>query len=403
MLKIVYTGQKKVGENMDPSRMYFNTLKYTILGILFIDIFYKFNKQIEIFFLISMLTVALILNDLNRIKHLKNKVKLYYTSLICSIFVTGILIFIVGGISNVVAFFTLTELIAKDDIEIKKPIIYTHAAVYFFPNIIRNRMTDGNTSVITDTFNNILIYSAVVTILFLIRSLKTEKKEIIKLNEELNKKNLKLMDYAEKVEELTVSKERNRVAQELHDSIGHSLMAISMHLDFLKNIIDTDTEKAKGILGRIDSILKESIEDLRDTVYKLKESSNKDSLESRIKVLINNVTICENINIRVVIDENIEKTSSKIKEAIFITIKESITNSLKYGAPSKIDINIKCKDDKISLVIEDDGNGCEHIVKSHGLMGIEDRISSLGGKTSFISSNKDGFRTEIIIPIIWEA
>lgn len=381
---------------MNNSRAYFNTLRYTILGLLFVDEIYKFNKQMIICFVVLLFTVALFLNDLYRIKQLLKEEKKYYTSLLISILGAGILNFLVGSISNVVVFFTLIELIAKDDIKIRKPVIYIHAAAYFLPNIVRQMIAYGHIIDLTDIFIRILIYPTVLIILFLIRSLKLERKEIAKLNEELK-------NYAEKVEELTVSKERNRVAQELHDSIGHSLMAISMHLDFLGNIIENDTKIAKEILGRTDSILKESIQDLRHTVYELKESDNKDGLESKIKALIRNITIDENINANVIIDKNIEKGSSQIKEAIFTTVKESITNSLKHGAATKLDINIQCKNDKISAIIEDNGKGCGHIVESHGLSGIENRIRCLGGEAVFKSNVGGGFRTEISIPIILEA
>ncbi|ERI91087.1 histidine kinase [Clostridiales bacterium oral taxon 876 str. F0540] len=381
---------------MTNSKAYFNTLRYSVIGLLFFDEIYKFNKQMIICFIVLIFTAVLFFNDLYRIKQLLKEEKKYYTSLLISILGVGILNFIVGGFSNVFAFFTLIELIAKDNIKIKKPVIYIHAAAYFLPNTIRQMLAYGHIKDLSDIFIRILIYPTVLIILFLIRSLKLERKEIAKLNEELK-------DYSEKVGELTVSKERNRVAQELHDSIGHSLMAISMHLDFLGNIIDKDTRKAKEILGRTDYILKESIEDLRDTVYKLKESNNKDSLESRIKTLVTNITIGETLNVNVMFDKNIEKVSAQIKEAIFTTVKERVTNSLKHGAVTKININIQCMNDKIDVIIEDDGKGCENILKSHGLRGIESRISNLGGEAVFKSSVGSGFRSEISIPIILEA
>lgn len=388
---------KRDGEKMNNGRVYFNTLKYIVLGILSVEVIYKFFNQKPICVALLIFIAVLIINDLYRIKYLQGRLKEYYISLLSSIIGAGILIFFVDSMSNVMIFFTLIELIAKDNIEIRKPIIYIHATAYFLPNIIKNKITYGLNLNITNIIINILIYSTILTILFLIRSLKVEKEEIIKLNEELKERNLKLKDYAEKVEELTVSKERNRVAQELHDSIGHSLMAISMHLDFLRNIVDKDIEKAQEVLIRTDSILQESIKDLRDTVYKLKENNN--SLESKIRALIRNITISENININVGMDKDIEKTSTKIKEVIFVTIKESITNSLKHGYPSKLDIKGQRKDDKIYISIEDDGKGCGHIVKSHGLNGIEDRILSIGGTTTFKSGSLGGFKTEISIPI----
>lgn len=75
---------------------------------------------------------------------------------------------------------------------------------------------------------SLLSYFAVASIAYSIKAVRREKEEVNKLNEELKHTNIRLHQYILEVEELTASKERNMMAQELHDSVGHSLMALTL-------------------------------------------------------------------------------------------------------------------------------------------------------------------------------
>lgn len=98
------------------------------------------------------------------------------------------------------------------------------------------------------------------------KNLKIEKEEISALNKKLKMANVKLQEYALTIEEVTILKERTRVSQELHDSLGHSLMALSMYLEYAKKTYASNPEKLDGVLSKAEEIAKSSITDLRKTV-----------------------------------------------------------------------------------------------------------------------------------------
>jgi signal transduction histidine kinase len=82
---------------------------------------------------------------------------------------------------------------------------------------------------------------------------------------------------------------------------------------------------------------------------------------------------------------------------ITILYEEGITNSLKHGNPSTIDISIEIINDVLQLLITDNGEGCKFINKSNGLNGITERIQKINGEITFISSINKGFTIKALI------
>jgi signal transduction histidine kinase len=241
------------------------------------------------------------------------------------------------------------------------------------------------------------IYAACLISFFSFNTLMKERRETNRLNKELTESNRQLKEYAEKVEDLAVSKERNRVAQEIHDSLGHSLTALIMHLDFLEKIIDNDREKAREVVIKTQSMARDSMGVLRSAVYALKEDRHTKGLTDSVNELISKITSVEGIDIDFLSTGNIEKVSLDIKNMVYRTIQEGVTNGIKHGKATKFKISITSDNNYFTLLFKDNGLGCSGPVKGNGLNGIEERVNALGGDVSYL--NEDGFGFNISIPI----
>jgi signal transduction histidine kinase len=225
---------------------------------------------------------------------------------------------------------------------------------------------------------------------------RTSRLEISTLNTELTIQNKKLQEYASQIEELTLSDERNRVAQELHDSLGHYLMAISMHLDILKKLKDSP-QKSEQVLDKTKLIVKDSIAELRNTVFELKEMKNSTILSESINDLLQTTSPLSEIKFSVDIDSAIENFSPFIKTIIYKTVQESLTNGIKHGKSTEFEIKVKVNE-SINISIRNYGIPPSDIIKSNGLKGINERISLTRGTCDFKILN-DGFLVLAIIPI----
>ena len=115
--------------------------------------------------------------------------------------------------------------------------------------------------------------------------------------------------------------------------------------------------------------------------------------------MIDSLRILGNIEIDFSMDKHLETLNPYIKLCIYKTIRESITNGIKHGKATTFKLKIGIHENHVKLNIKNNGVGCDDIVRSNGLRGIEDRVLALGGTVDFNSPENSGFLTKSQIPI----
>lgn len=380
----------------------FIIIKCVLYISIFIDIFLQYNNHHLMMILLFNFAIILIINDYLRNIKLNSPTKYSYISLFFSICAATMLQFIVVGEStNLYQYFLIFDFF-KFEKNILKLFISMHFLLYllhFFTINLNIQSSNINISLFL-TFSLILLfYFSIVGMLYSKKMLEIEKEEVKQLNKKLRLANIKLQEYTLKVEEVAISRERTRVAQELHDSLGHSLMALVMNLEFAKKICTNKPLKVEEVLIQSEKIAKSSINDLRKAVTLLNSEHDIIDLNTAIERLIINFYLVGNLKITYIKDKTINDLSAIIKTSIYRVIQESITNSLKHGNATEINIKITIATENVQVIITDNGIGCNNIIKSHGLNGIEKRINSVGGSTYYFSHNDLGFGIKLFIPI----
>ncbi|MBC7194571.1 MAG: sensor histidine kinase [Caldisericia bacterium] len=227
-----------------------------------------------------------------------------------------------------------------------------------------------------------------------------EKSE--KLLSELKDANEKLKEYASKVEQLAILEERNRLSREMHDSIGHHLVTVSLQIEILKKVIDEKPNEAKKLIEIIKNEIRKSLEDLRNVVKTLRKPLEFDiPLEESIKNLVESYSSIKNIKTNLEIDENLIDLPEDYKITLFRVCQEALTNIEKHSKASEIWIKLKNMDDKIFLVVEDNGVGFPKNLNdnSFGLKGIKERASILNGEVKFENREEGGARIIFSLPV----
>ena len=389
-------------------------LRAILLLVIALNVYSKLNKNIFLFY--HLIILILILNEFFRYllinkksimksKNSINKITIF-VSLILSLVILSYLSYYHLSITFYIFFILFESFYFKGVLKIILFII--NYLSYITPLALSNTYIDNgflfniynktiSRGFIINIVESSISYFSYFIIVMLIKKVRKNKKNIYILNQELEEQNLKLKEYSKKIEELTISKERNRVAQELHDSLGHYLMAISMHIDVLDKTLDISPEKSKNILSKTKIIVDNSIDELRSTVYSLKK--NNINIISSVNSLTENLSISNNISFNVNISNDIENVSLLIKDALYKTIKESITNGVKHGKASQFIIDLFIKDNIIYLSILNNGIKPDNIIKSNGLNGMEDRLRVLNGKLN-VENTLDGFKVSCTIPLI---
>ncbi|MBY4765280.1 sensor histidine kinase [Streptococcus uberis] len=241
---------------------------------------------------------------------------------------------------------------------------------------------------------NLIVF--IISLIFYIMNAITEKHNLEEEVRMVSQVNVELNNYVALTEKITEDRERKRISREIHDTLGHALTGISAGIDAVKVLIDIDPKKAKNQLVSVSNVVREGIVDVRRSLKKLRP----DALESRtlqdaLNKIINDYQEISQIQIDFHYDWQTADLSVAVEDIIFRVIQESITNSLRHGHASKIDITMSENND-YTITIKDNGIGAKEFSLGYGLMQMRERLAIIGAQVTF--NGEDGFETFITIP-----
>lgn len=247
-------------------------------------------------------------------------------------------------------------------------------------------------------FKNLLVvFNIVLFMIFLIVYLFVQEKEKEDISEELqyvSQVNEQLKNYAALTEKIGEDNERKRISREIHDTLGHALTGILAGVDACRVLIDIDKEKTKKQLDIVSDVVRQGIKDVRGSLNKLRPGALEEtSLKVALEKMLKEFEEVSKLKIEFYYEwdkADLEKTKEDI---IFRIIQESITNALRHGKATEVEINMFNDDYKYMIVIQDNGTGCKDIKYGYGLKQMQERVAILDGKISFIGDN--GFRTMV--------
>lgn len=381
---------------MNKLSRYFDYLHAILRVSILIDVFYRCRNSAEGLWIFFICYLFIQVNDYLRLYHFYKDYRKYYASLFTSMILSSIIVFKLRGYSDVYMFLILYEIIFYSNGRMFKLLTTIETCLFIFIVVLRGATIEELLSIrfwqynILDLIMSILLIASYLMACLFYKALLKEKRRVEKLNKELEQSYNKLEEQSKRIEELVITEERNRIAGAIHDNLGHTLVALNMNLDVAENLIDRDLEKTKEILRKSKNLAKDSLQDLRKAVYALKEE-NIGSLADSIKSIVDNVENTGKIKVNLSIDEKANELLSKYKDIICISIKEALTNSIKHGKASEVNIDVKVHSNIAYILIKDNGLGCTALTKGNGLLGIEKRIVTIGGKVNYSSIEGEGF------------
>lgn len=205
---------------------------------------------------------------------------------------------------------------------------------------------------------------------------------------ELQAAHQQLQDYTARVEELTIAQERNRIAREMHDTLGHRLTIASVQLEGAQRLIPTNPERAAQMVGTVREQVKEGLTDLRRTVAMLRASVEEDlPLPQALERLIEQVQQATSIRINLSLEDCPADLPSRLHQALYRAAQEGLTNIQRHAGASEawLQLTVKNGDPRggeIELLVSDNGVGItlEQSQAGYGLVGLKERADILGGE-----------------------
>lgn len=216
--------------------------------------------------------------------------------------------------------------------------------------------------------------------------LRDSSREMALKLEESNKELIKNQDN-----EITLAtlNERNRIARDIHDNVGHMLSSSILQIGAMIATEKDEAEKEK--LRQLNKTLSNAMDSIRKSVHDLHDEAL--DLHSEIKKLTDSFTFCE-----AELDYDIQSNPDKKLKYCFISIiKESLANIMKHSNATHVSVKLHEHPALYQLVIQDNGTAVKKEQTSGiGLTNISDRVASFNGNLNI--STEKGFRIFISIP-----
>lgn len=246
-----------------------------------------------------------------------------------------------------------------------------------------------------------------VYMILVVRLQMNEKEKILNLNEQLNianvelhRANVRLEEYAKESERLAETRERNRLAREIHDTLGHALTGIITGIDACKALIEVAPEAANGQLSAIADVARQGLTDVRRSIKALRpDVLDKLELEQALLQVIEKMHVATNAEISFQCTTSLNCFNEDEENMIYRIVQECITNSIRHGQADKIWIQIDREYNMLKIHIRDNGIGCKDIKEGFGLHHMNERLNMLQGSLS--CSGNNGFTVEARIPVRW--
>lgn len=238
-------------------------------------------------------------------------------------------------------------------------------------------------------------------ILFLMIYIANEVQENERMTQELimvHQVNHELENYAAVSEKIAEDKERKRLAREIHDTLGHALTGIAAGVGACIAMIDINPEATKKQLMVISKVVRQGIVDVRNSLNKLRPGAlEQHGFKGAIENMIEEFTSVSDLTIS--LDYRLDKVDfeNTKEDILFRVIQESVTNAVRHGDATHIDISLYIEDNSLYLKIQDNGQGCEEIHYGFGLKQMKERLGMINGKVAY--DGHHGFLTIVTIPL----
>jgi signal transduction histidine kinase len=230
--------------------------------------------------------------------------------------------------------------------------------------------------------------------------IEAEKKTQMLLVEN-RRQNQLLEEYAKQIEMVTLLEERNRLARDLHDTVGHTFTSVIMGLDAVSFLLKTSPEKAQEQLDMLSSVMRKSLGEIRTQIHQISPSGEREELPFQLKKIADEFALHTKTTIQF---EHIGHQNINISSHGTITLvrclQESLTNAIRHGNANEIMITLKADSSHVILLVQDNGIGIRDVSYGFGLNGMKERLESIQGGLSMESKENEGTIVTCYVPIM---
>ena len=224
-------------------------------------------------------------------------------------------------------------------------------------------------------------------------------------NAKLAEANSRLQEYSAQVEELSVIRERNRIAREIHDTLGHALTLLSVQLETATQLEARGDPRLHEELLQARQVAKACLTEVRHSVEALRpDEASAGSLEEQLRKLVAEFeTTCPETRITLDLEEATHPLNPEVSLTLYRCAQEALTNIRKHAHATKVLLRLSTSDEQVELTVLDNGQGYppEHEPQEFGfgLRGMRERVALLDGTLQAGPQPGQGWRVDVVLPL----
>jgi signal transduction histidine kinase len=238
---------------------------------------------------------------------------------------------------------------------------------------------------------------------FVVRQQYTERLRAEALVEQLEEAQQQLRRYASEVEELITTRERNSMAREIHDTLGHYLTILAVKLETATKLEERGDPRLRGELVEARRVVSECLVEVRRSLAALRPSpvSTIQLRDGLVRLVAESEAIAPQTRVTLDVEGPTETLSAELRLALYRSSQESLTNIRKHAHATKVLLRLRVEGSRAELLVRDNGIGNSLVAHEpgFGLLGMRERIALLGGVVQAGPDPEHGWRVEVSLPI----
>ena len=221
---------------------------------------------------------------------------------------------------------------------------------------------------------------------------------------ELIQANIRLSEHTQTLEKLATSRERNRIARELHDTLAHTLSGQAVNLEAIKLMISQDQVEVHEMLDQSLINTRAGLAETRRALKALRSQRLEDAgIIMAIKDLALEAKYQGGFDLTFSMPDTLPNITPDFEQSIFRIVQESLQNIIRHASAQLVEIILELSNQHLLLSISDDGVGFDiskvDLADKMGLQGIVERVELMGGDFRVLSDAKQGTTIRCSIPL----
>jgi signal transduction histidine kinase len=214
--------------------------------------------------------------------------------------------------------------------------------------------------------------------------------------------NAQLTHYAAALEQLATSRERNRLARELHDTLAHSLSSVAVQLEGVRTLLDADPAQARTMLDGALAATRSGLTETRRALRDLRASPLEDlGLALAIRSLAESVASRHSLALELDLPEKVNNLSPDVELGVYRVAQEALENVTRHARAQRVKVQLAEEGGRLELTISDDGRGFDVDGTGQedrfGLQGMREHSQIMGGKLQVESQPGSGTTVRLTV------